>query len=216
MERMNIPDPQDISSNPTASTTTVETRVNPVERITVTVEQTTETERCSSASTRLVQLSTTFDIPDATMGRDTGDSEYHACDDEPEEILRQLDRQVRDLLSLMEAKLYGSAQCEPEEDLNVIDGLENILHMELRLFQIILSLKGEIHTLICSMHHLNPLMDRGNLFIRAYSAHQLPDLNILQHLHAQSSIRLIKLQLLQLRILDNRGEERLLVGTAPI
>ena len=54
MERMNIPDPQDISSNPMASTTTLETRVNPVERITVTVEQTTETERCSSASTRLV------------------------------------------------------------------------------------------------------------------------------------------------------------------
>ena len=47
MERMNIPDPQDISSNPTASTTTVETRVNPVERVTVTVEQTTETEQCS-------------------------------------------------------------------------------------------------------------------------------------------------------------------------
>ena len=54
MERMNIPDPQDISSNSSASTTTLETRVNPVERITVTVEQTTETERCSSASTRLV------------------------------------------------------------------------------------------------------------------------------------------------------------------
>ena len=147
MERMNITDPQDISSNPTASTTTLETQVYPVERITVTVEQTTETERCSSASTRLVQLSTTFDISDATMGRDSGDSEYQACDDEPEEILRQLDRQVRDLLSLMEAKLYGLGQDEPEEDLNVIDGLENILHMELRLFQIVLSLKGEIRRL---------------------------------------------------------------------
>ena len=88
MERMNVPDPQDISSQPTSRTTTVETRVNPVERITVTVEQTTETERCSSASTRLVQLSTTSDISDATIGRDSRDSEYHARDDEPEEILR--------------------------------------------------------------------------------------------------------------------------------
>ena len=147
MERMNIPDPQDISSNPTASTTTVETRVNPVERITVTVEQTTETERCSSASTRLVQLSTTFDISDATMGRDSRDSECHARDDEPEEILRLLEQQVRDILSIMETKLYWPAHSRPEDDHNVIEGLENILHMELRLFQIVLSLKGRIRRL---------------------------------------------------------------------
>ena len=144
---MNITDPQDISPNPTANTTTVETRVNPVERITVTVEQTTETECCSSASTRLVQLATTFDILDATMGRDSRDSECHAHDDEPEEILRRLEQQVRDLLSIMEAKLYWPAQSRPEDDHNVIDGLENILHMELRLFQIVLSLKGEISRL---------------------------------------------------------------------
>ena len=144
MERMNVPDPQNISSQPTSRTTTVETRVNPVERITVTVEQTTETERCSSASTRLVQLSTTSDISDATIGRDSRDSEYHARDDEPEEILRRLEQQVRDLLSIMEAKLYWPAQRGPEDGYNVVDGLENILHMELRLFQIVLSLKGEI------------------------------------------------------------------------
>ena len=140
MERMNITDPQDISPNPTANTTTVD----PVERITVTIEQTTETERCSSASTRLVQLSTTFDISDAIMGRDSRDSECHARDDEPEEILRRLEQQVRDLLSIMEAKLYWPAQGGPDDDYSVIDGLENILHMELRLFQIVLSLKGEI------------------------------------------------------------------------
>ena len=143
--------PQDISPNPTANTTTVD----PVERITVTVEQTTETERCSSASTRLVQLSTTFDISDAIKSRasrdsectDSRDSECHARDDEPEEILRRLEQQVRDLLSIMEAKLYWPAQSRPEDDHNVIDGLENILHMELRLFQIVLSLKGEIRRL---------------------------------------------------------------------
>ena len=144
---MNITDPQDISPNPTANTTTVETRVNPVERITVTVEQTTETELCSSASTRLVQLSTTFDVSDDTMSRDSRDSECHARDVEPEEILRQLEQQVRDLLSIMEAKLYWPAQSRPEDDHNVIDGLENILHMELRLFQIVLSLKGKIRRL---------------------------------------------------------------------
>ena len=77
------------------------------------------------------------------MGGDSGDSEYQAHDDEPEEILRRLDRQVRDLLSFMEARLYG-CECEPEEDIEVLDGLENILQMELGLFQIVLSLKGEI------------------------------------------------------------------------
>ena len=44
MEKMNIPDLQDTSSNPTASTTTLEAQVNSVEKITATVEQTTETE----------------------------------------------------------------------------------------------------------------------------------------------------------------------------
>ena len=135
MERMSRINPQDIYLNPTANTTTVD----PVERITVTIEQTT--------GTRLVQLPTLLDISDTTMSRDSGDSEYQAHDDEPEEILRQLDRQVRDLLSIMEARLYGCewVQCEPEEDLRLLlDGLENILQMELRLFQIVLSLKGEI------------------------------------------------------------------------
>ena len=143
MERMNITNHQDIYPNPTANTTTVD----PVKRITVTIEQTTRTERCSSTSTRLVQLSTPFDISDDTMSRDSRDSECHARDDEPEEILRRLEQQVRDLLSIMETKLYWPAQSRPEDDHNVIDGLENILHMELRLFQIVLSLKGKISRL---------------------------------------------------------------------
>ena len=79
MERMNTTDPQDISPNPTANTTTVD----PVERITVTIEQTTGTERCSSTSTWLVQLSTPFDISDDTMSGDSRDLECHARDDEP-------------------------------------------------------------------------------------------------------------------------------------
>ena len=78
------------------------------------------------------------------MGGDSGDSEYQAHDDEPEEILRRLEQQVRDLLFIMEAKLYWPAHCGPDDDRNVIDGLENILIMERRLFQIVLSLKGEI------------------------------------------------------------------------
>ena len=39
MEKMNIPDQQDTSSNPTASTTTLEVQVDPVEKITGVVEQ---------------------------------------------------------------------------------------------------------------------------------------------------------------------------------
>ena len=143
MERMNVTNPQDISLNPTANSTTVD----PADRITVTVEQTTETERCGSTSTRLVQLSTPSDISDDTMSGYPRDSEYHARDDEPEEILRRLEQQVRDLLSIMETKLYWPAQSRPKDDHNVIDGLENILHMELRLFQIVLTLKGKIRRL---------------------------------------------------------------------
>ena len=67
--------------------------MDPVERITVTIEQTT--------GTRLVQLSTTSDISEAIMGRESRDSEHHARDDEPEEILRRLEQQVRDLLSII-------------------------------------------------------------------------------------------------------------------
>ena len=137
MERMSRINPQDIYLNPTANITTVD----PVERITVTIEQTT--------GTRLVQLPTLLDISDTTMDRDSGDSEYQAPDDEPEEILRRLDRQVRDLIFFMEARLYWCecVQCEPEEDIEVLDGLESILQMELRLFQIVLSLREEIRRL---------------------------------------------------------------------
>ena len=49
----------------------------------------------------------------------------------------------------MEARLYGCecVQCEPEEDIEVLDGLESILQIELRLFQIALSLREEIRRL---------------------------------------------------------------------
>ena len=75
MERMNITDPQDISPNPTASTTTVETRANPVERITVTAEQTTETKRCGSSLAQPVQLPPPPVTPVVSMVRDTGSLE---------------------------------------------------------------------------------------------------------------------------------------------
>ena len=77
MERMNITDPQDKSPNPTASPTTLDIRVNPVERITGTVEQTAESEQCSSTSIQLVQLPTHTNIPGVPMVRNTGDSEDH-------------------------------------------------------------------------------------------------------------------------------------------
>ena len=54
VERMNITDPQDISPNPMARTTTMETKVDPAERDTVTTVQTTETEGCGSSPARLV------------------------------------------------------------------------------------------------------------------------------------------------------------------
>ena len=147
IDEMNTPDQQNTSSNPTASTTTLDVRVNPVERITGAVEQTIETERCGSTSTQLVQLPTHSNIPGVSMVRNTGDSEYHSRNDEPEEILRRLEQQVRDLLFIMEAKLYWPAHCGPDDDRNVIDGLENILIMKRRLFQIVLSLKGKIRRL---------------------------------------------------------------------
>ena len=74
-------------------------------------------------------------------------TECHARDDEPEEIITRLEQQVRDLLSIMETKLYWPTHSKPEDDHNIINGLENILHMELRLFQRVLSLKGEIRRL---------------------------------------------------------------------
>ena len=73
----NTPDQQNTSSNPTASTTTLDVQVNPVEKITGAVEQTRGLERCGSSSTQPVQLSTPFDIPGVSMVRDTGDSEDH-------------------------------------------------------------------------------------------------------------------------------------------
>ena len=63
IDEMNAPDQQNTSSNPTASTTTLDVRVNPVEKINGAVEQTIETERCGSTSTQLFQLPTHSDVP---------------------------------------------------------------------------------------------------------------------------------------------------------
>ena len=76
-DEMNMPDQRNTSVNPMASTTTLDVRVNPVERITGVVEQTRESERCGSTSTQLVQLSTPSNTPGVSMVRNTGDSEDH-------------------------------------------------------------------------------------------------------------------------------------------
>ena len=90
MERMNIPDQQDISSKPTASTTTVETRVDSAERITVTAGQTTETERCGSSLAQLVQLPLPPVTPVVSMVRDTGslEDQYRLMTPGEEDIMR--------------------------------------------------------------------------------------------------------------------------------
>ena len=74
-DEMNIPDQRNTSVIPMASPTTLDIQVNPVERITGTVEQTAEPERCSSTSIQLVQLPTHSNIPGVSMVRNTGDSE---------------------------------------------------------------------------------------------------------------------------------------------
>ena len=76
-DEMNIPDQRNTSVNPMESTTTQDVRVNPVERITGIVEQTTDPEQCSSTSIQLVQLPTHSNIPGVSMVRNTGDSEDH-------------------------------------------------------------------------------------------------------------------------------------------
>ena len=91
MDKMDLPDQQDISSNPTAVlATTLDVRVDPVEKITGTVEQTRESERCGSSSTQLVQLSSPSNIPGVSMVRNTGDLEdqYRPMTPGEEEIMR--------------------------------------------------------------------------------------------------------------------------------
>ena len=73
-DEMNIPDQRNTSVNPMASTTTLDVRVNPVERITGIVEQTTDPEQCSSTSVQLDQLPTCSNAPGVSMERNTGDS----------------------------------------------------------------------------------------------------------------------------------------------
>ena len=90
MEKMNIPDQQDTSSNPTASTTTLEVRVDPVEKITGAVEQTRGSERCGSSSTQPAQLSTPSVITVVSMIRNTGglEDQYRPMTPGEEEIMR--------------------------------------------------------------------------------------------------------------------------------
>ena len=73
-DEMNTPDQRNTSFSPMASTTTLDVRLNPVERITGTVEQTTDPERCSFTSVQLVQLPTCSNTPGVTRERSTGDS----------------------------------------------------------------------------------------------------------------------------------------------
>ena len=73
-DEMNTPDQRNTSFSPMASTTTLDVRLNPVERITETVEQTTDPERCSFTSVQLVQLPTCSNTPGVSRERSTGDS----------------------------------------------------------------------------------------------------------------------------------------------
>ena len=73
-DEMNTPDQRNTSFSPMASTTTLDVRLNTVERITGTVEKTTDPERCSSTSVQLVQLPTCSNTPGVTRERSTGDS----------------------------------------------------------------------------------------------------------------------------------------------
>ena len=88
LERMNIPDPQDISSNPTASTTTLETQVNPVKSIRIRIRA--ETERCGSTLAQLVQPSPPSVTPVVSMVRDTGglEDQYRPMTPGEEKIMR--------------------------------------------------------------------------------------------------------------------------------
>ena len=90
VERMNITDPQDISPNPMARTTTMETKVDPAERDTVTTVQTTETEGCGSSPARLVQLPPPPVTPVVSMVIDTGslEDQYRPMTPGEEEIMR--------------------------------------------------------------------------------------------------------------------------------
>ena len=71
--------------------------------------------------------------------------EYQFPNAEPEEILKRLEQQVKDLLNIMEVKMSWPAVYGPENDLTVSEGLENISVMGYKLSKIVLSLKGEIN-----------------------------------------------------------------------
>ena len=69
---------------------------------------------------------------------------YQFLNAEPEEILERMQYQLRFLIHIMEKKMNWPAACEPEDDQRMVEGLENIQVMEHKLYQIVLSLKGEI------------------------------------------------------------------------
>ena len=89
-DEMNTPDQRNTSFSPMASTTTLDVRVNPVGRITETVEQTTDPEQCSSTSVQLVQLPTCSNALGVSMVRNTEDSEdqYRPMNPGEKEIMR--------------------------------------------------------------------------------------------------------------------------------
>ena len=53
---------------------TLDTRVDPIERVTGIIEQIMDLERCSSTSVQLVQLPTQPNAPGVSMDRNTGDT----------------------------------------------------------------------------------------------------------------------------------------------
>ena len=89
-----------------ASTTTLDVRVDPVERITGTVEQTTESEQCSSTSIQLVQLPTHSMLVMLVMVRNTGDSEdqYRPMNPGEKEIMKIYEDGIYQATNMMNSR----------------------------------------------------------------------------------------------------------------
>ena len=98
-DEMNTPDQRNTSFSPMASTTTLDIRVNPVERTTGTVEQTRESERCSPTTVQLVQLPTCSNTPGVSMVRNTGD---------PEDQYRPMTPGEEEIMRIYEDGIYGA------------------------------------------------------------------------------------------------------------
>ena len=68
---MNTTDQRNTSFSSTTSSTTMDIRVNPIERVTGIIEQIMDPERCSSTSVQLVQLPTQSIAPGVSIERNT-------------------------------------------------------------------------------------------------------------------------------------------------